>query len=646
MKDISARTFAGIFLAGALAFGALLPLANFLIDPFRTLHADGRYYVQPLIYPNMRVLAVEHILRHGEQCSKLIAGSSRVWAGLDPRELGDGWAWLSYTGGRVYEHLQNLDTIRARGGSIREVVVALDDASLYTRSVNDGDYILRQPPATLLQRLDFLRFYLFRTPTLQDLDLPLHGVLSKRSWYETDGLHDRNAQPERVLDLSPYSWKWVREKTQLPWLMADLKRLAAGHRSRFLFLPVHYKTLYYRNFDDLYLEAALLARLGEYRDFRSLTLPQALDNAYWSETSHFTRHLGAVVLSALRDGDTSWGRRVDADNFAWSFAEFMDSVYAALPGLLRRDTMIRLHPTLLGPAPAYALHHASGAGNVRGWQAQGDGFAFEADGDPTFVVPQSGWTGAAVLKVRLEVPRPLVCTLEDSGRTLYSRRLETLASMRQAEKNLNIELRSYFPESVQEFYIPLDGPKPGRQLRLRLEGAPGRYVLHEMSVWPLGRWTPPRRDPDMAAFALSVDTVLTSGIWPDSNIWKVVACTNGGVERLPGRNEFASRGGPPDLVLQLAALPPDRDYVLMLEMPVVADTPVEARWDDRAAASASTVLRADDKEQRVFLRIPWRGAGGRLRLRLGATAGIFRILNLEVRSVNANPGVAGAGQGT
>ena len=81
-------------------------------------------------------------------------------------------------------------------------------------------------------------------------------------------------------------------------------------------------------------------------------------------------------------------------------------------------------------------------------------------------------------------------------------------------------------------------------------------------------------------------------------------------------------------------------------MPVVADTPVEARWDDRAAASASTVLRADDKEQRVFLRIPWRGAGGRLRLRLGATAGIFRILNLEVRSVNANPGVAGAGQGT
>jgi|GEM_PF-4997307 hypothetical protein len=641
MKILSARTFTGFFLVSALLFAAVLPAVNWLTDTARTLHPDGRYYVRPLIYPNMRCIAVEHILRHNDQSTRLIAGSSRVWAGLDPRVLGDGWARLAYTGGRVYEHLQNLETIKARGGRVREVLVALDDASLYTRSVNDNDYILRQPPATLAQRVDFLRFYLFRTPTRQDLALPLRGVLSEKGWYETNGLHDTNLQPGRVLEMCPYSWKWPREKTQLPWLLADAKRLAARHNGRFFFLPVHYKTLLYRNVDDMYVEAALLARLGGYRDFRPLTLPQALDNAYWSETSHFTKHLGDIILQALRNGDTSWGQRVDTMNFEQSFARLIDSVYAALPELLRRDTMIRLNQTLLGPAPVFTLRDASGVSNVRGWRKQGERFTFESDGAPIFAIPQTGWTGKAVLKVRMEVPRPLVCTLEEKSRAVYSRRLETMESMRLAEKRLNTELLSFFPESIQEFYIPLDNPTPGKALQLRLEGAPGQYVLHELSIWPLGRWTPPRLDRYMADFALSTEKVLSSGIWPVSNIWDVIGRTSGRVERLAGQNELSSRSGPPELTLNLAAPPLGRDYVLMLEMPVAEDTPVQVSWSGGAKAkgSASAVLRAGDKEQRVFLRIPG-GGDGHLRLRLGATGGSYKILNLEVRAVAKTSGWA------
>jgi len=641
MKTLTARIFAGLVLASALLFAAALPAVNWLTDTARALHPDGRYYVRPLIYPNMRCIAVEHILRHNDQSTKLIAGSSRVWAGLDPSELGSDWARLAYTGGRMYEHLQNLETIEARGGRIHEVLVALDDASLYTRSDNDNDYILRQPPATRSQRLDFLRFYLFRTPTLEDLALPLRGMLSEKSWYETDGLHDTNRQPGRVLEMCPYSWKWSQEKTQMPWLLADAKRLAARYKGQFFFLPVHYKTLLYRNFDDMYVEAALLARLGEYRDFRPLTLPQALDNTNWSETSHFTKHLGAIILRALRDGDTSWSQRVDAANFERSFAKRMDSVYASLPERLRRDTMIRLHPTLLGPAPFSTLHDATGVSNVRDWRGQGNGFAFESAGAPAFALPQAGWTGKAVLKVRVEVPQPLVCTLEEDGKRLYSRRLETLASMRQAENRLNTELTSYFPESIQEFYIPLDSPTPSKTLQLRLEAAPGQYVLHELSIWPLGRWSPPRIDPSMASFALSSETVLSSGIWPMSNIWDLIGRTSGRVERLAGQNTFVSRGEPPELTLNLAAPPAGRDYVLMLEMPVAEDTPVQVRWSDGAKApgSAGAVLRADDKEQRVFLRIPG-GGDGPLRLRLGAAGGSYKILNLEVRAVNGSSGRA------
>ncbi len=635
MKQLSGRTFASIFLASALVFAAALPVANYCIDSSRVLHQDGRYYTQPLIYPNMRVIAVEHILRRNDQSSKLLAGSSRVWAGLDPHILGDGWARLAYTGGRVYEHLQNLETIKARGGRVQDVLVALDDASLYTRSANDGDYILRQPPTTLAQRLDFLRFYLYRTPTRSDLALPFSGVLSAKSWYDTDGLHDWNSQPERVLEMAPYSWKWPREKTQLPWLIADLRRLAARFQGQFFFLPVHYKTLLYRNFDDLYLEAALVAQVSEYRDFRPLTLPQTLDNTFWSETSHFNKHLGRLILSALRDNDTAWGQRVNAQNFKQSFAQLMDSVYAALPELLRRDSMIRLHPTLLGPTPAYTLRNAVGVQDVRGWSARDNGFAFEANGSPSFQIPEAGWSGKAVLKVRIEVPRPLDCILEDGGKVLYTKHLETLDDMRRTEKRLNTELISYFPEKIQELYIPLGSPKPGRKLRLRLVGAPGEYILHELSIWPLGRWTPPQLDPDMAAFALSDETVLTSGIWPQSDVWGVIARTRGGVEKSAGQNEFAARGRPPELVLNVLAPPPGHDYVLMLEMPVTADTPVQIRWGNGGSATsvANGLLRADDKEQRVFLRIPGGTQGGRLRLRLGTAGGVYKILNLEIRDV-------------
>lgn len=512
---------------------SFLPLFNYLVDIARVFHNDQKFYAAPTVREeNKRVSRMRYLYKHRKQYNNYVVGSSRVWGGIAVADMGPGWHKLNYPGGALDEHLHNVQLLKKWNMLPQQLLLSVEEISLYSKGDHSGDYFRRLLPSSEADWLDFYKFYLFRIPGSADFRFFTEGKLQDASWLTMRGAYGVNRHPENVLLLSPYQAQYAHSQTQLPWIMPEIAAIRALCPTFIFITPRHYKTLALRDFDDLYRFNYLLAQQGRFWDFRPLSSPLMTNNHAWKETSHFNHMLGQALINKWKGGAGNVGVEIDQKNITREFAKMVSGLQKQLPALLLKDKMMRIHPTLLAGKPAYRMSSAkqilNAAQIVTGKNKSS--FSFQAKSNPVIVLPAIKWrhNSPLFLKVKIEVPAPTGCSVTIGGKVVYKRNLETFASMRKLRNGPFAPLAfAYIPEAVQEFYIPiLPGQLPalrkGNLIRLHLGRVPGVYRLKEVSVWPLRNWVAPKMDLNMVDFCLSQDSVFSAGEHFQKEVWDAV----------------------------------------------------------------------------------------------------------------------------
>lgn len=625
---------------------SVLPLFNYVVDVARVFHGDEQFYVAPVVREeNKRISRMRFLRKHKEQFNNYVAGSSRVYAGIATATMGGNWHKLNYPGGSIDEHLHNLQVLKEWGMLPKQLLLSIEEISLYNAGNTTTDYFTRSLPIDAQASWDFWKFYLFRRPSKKDFDLFIDGKLAPARWLSMGAAYGENKNPEVLPFLSPYQSKYAHKQTQLPWVLADIAAIRELCPTFPFVTPRHYKTLALRNFDDLYTFNYLLAQQGSFWDFRPFTSPLLLDNRVWKETSHFNHLLGRELVKKWKGINSEVGVVITKENVTEEFIKMVRGIQRQIPWLLMKDPMMRIHPTLLASENIFTLDEGKQFSRVEGLahKSQSKTFTFTAKGTPTITLPAVAWnaTTPVLLKVKAEVPSPVFFAASVNNKVFYKRRLDTRESMEKLRKGpLKPFAFTYFPRKVQEFYVPITKElfpalRAGNQIRLHFGNAKGTYTVREVSIWPFRNWQPPQLQKNMVQFCLAEESVFAAGTHAKVPFWSVVTGSRN-VRKMPQAGAVEAFPNAPQFLFKVPAAH-EGEHIFMVEMDVTKDTPVTLFWDQGSGYtkkhSITQVLTGDDKEKRLYFKLPPSYQGTEVMLQTGSKHGVYHIRNLELRKI-------------
>ena len=365
-----------IALAVAALFLMLLPAFNIYTDSSRVLTRglDTAYKGRA---PNIAFLRMAHLLEGEEHYDGIVFGSSRTRFGVDADYVGSlfggKWYKAEYLGGTQREHLHNLKLLIAHKRAPEHIIVMLDDFVVFRHILTQSDYFYRLYPTSVIDWLDFYRFYLFKRPSETDWKIafgrtplePYKRILNERrgAVFFEDGGRDPDPDvislryfPEFVLSAPPFGSGNEDKPHRIASVLVELQELRKlcednQIKMTLVITPRHYKTLFAKNVNLLMEFRVRLASIMPYFDASPLS-ETTMENRKWNESSHFMAALGNQVFDEVAKVEVKGkpsSAYVTADSVQVHVESMRLGLRQNLVALLRKDPRMRLHPSYLRP---------------------------------------------------------------------------------------------------------------------------------------------------------------------------------------------------------------------------------------------------------------------------------------------------------
>ena len=349
---MSHKSFYFIFVISALALLAGIAAMNYSIDRWRVFSPYGEYYDDGKridLNVNTNYWVVKKSIALADSYDSILLGSSKVADTIDLQDVekvyGGRWIKLSTNGGVLSEYAHNLKVLLNNGVRPKRILLGVDEYSLHgLRGDADVRYNLRPYPDTLIEKIGFWRFYLFKIPDLVDLEIiagkyPLKNFeynlfkdikQSLACCYKIPS-EDDTGHRNRMF-YAPY----VKDLTERPLIMqeevaayAEIVELCKKFEINLdvIFTPTWWVTLYARDFDQLNKFKRELVKYHGFHDFTDLNRYTTRAH-YWMDSQHFVPHVGAdivAIVAGKRKVSGNFGRYVISDNIERHIAR-LDSV--------------------------------------------------------------------------------------------------------------------------------------------------------------------------------------------------------------------------------------------------------------------------------------------------------------------------------
>ena len=358
-----------VFFASALLVFLSIPVLNIIVDPARVLRRDflNTYgYTWPNLKINTPFLKAAYLIDNQGTFDSVLFGSSRL-LGIPLDSLGGNWYKFYYGGGgSVNEHLYNLKVLVSHGIALRNVWLMDEMLSLANLESNKKKYNRRFYPDSVAGLLSFYKFYLFRVPDKDFLDMlrkkrPL--VRRKDSWLKWSGVAEPHLKQDRAHEASILNFKvpensmngfpWTYDARAVTYIQEAYALCKKNHiQYKFIMNPQHYKHLLLIDLDRIEASKRSLSGAGGFFDFTTLN-HYATTNKYWREWWHFLSSVGEQMLKVLNsteEGVDDFGVFVDVTNVEEHLSKVRKNILEQIPNILLYDKNVFLNESYLkGP---------------------------------------------------------------------------------------------------------------------------------------------------------------------------------------------------------------------------------------------------------------------------------------------------------
>ncbi len=348
--------FIGIFLMTFLT----LPFFNFYIDIARIFHKDyNKHYKNRS--GNNRFLQTSFAIENSDKFHSFLIGSSRVGSGfsLDSEE---GWYTLWYGDGNTHEHRKSVEGLIADHTKLKHIIIGIDNLDFF-RQHKYKDYFRRPYPSSLNEKIDFYMFYLFRKPTMYDIDI-LQGKLSlvqNSSAFDNKGskpiVSVKHIQLMKNIEMYKTSVAESMKEQNTENVINEIKKiLELANKEDFtlslFFHPFHYKNLLMHNPIAVKYSKKKLSEITSFYDFSGLN-DFAILPSYWKESSHYTSNLGEIVFNNIQEKNNTY--LVNRNNIDSFVNQQIDTLLQRIPTLLNNDMKATPHPYYLSDKLNYLI---------------------------------------------------------------------------------------------------------------------------------------------------------------------------------------------------------------------------------------------------------------------------------------------------
>jgi len=310
---------------GVLPFILILPLLNYLSDPWRVLHKDyGHAYENISI--NKRYLKISYLSEHPDHYDILLFGSSRN-ASLVETDIAPKAYNAYYDFGVVSNHLQSIRYLLRHGLRPKEIWIGINDFDIWKDPKDfDTDYSKCGVPDSMKTWISTMRLFLYKPLNYNDIAI----FQGKIPFLPSNRVYRKNLQKHRAILIEKeknavkkgkawrlklaasagtlLGYKDAKEAYRIDAAINEIesiKKLCEKEdiQLRLFFYPTFYKTYVLYNQKRIAEFKRKLAAVHPFYDFYRLD-DTAFDALKWHDTSHFFYSVGLKIVQTIKHRET------------------------------------------------------------------------------------------------------------------------------------------------------------------------------------------------------------------------------------------------------------------------------------------------------------------------------------------------------